>query len=363
VIEPAWLLFGLLLPGLLGAAVVFAVTAGGNGETKPGVVKRAVLPIGLALAAAAGILTLVGLPPWKPLQGQHWLLMAVLPAAVMVAVIGSIDRIPRIVAWILRVVIAAATAPLLTRPLVPYTWSQTEAYAWWSGLGLWIAVSWVLLYVFARRGNGRMAVFVLGLTCGALGGITMASGYLAGGQYAASFALMLCGAWVAMLTRRHSDRFGAAIVDLSMAPLFGMLIYNWQFGWTMQHDAAPHLVAALLGLAPLGVCLCCLTTTAATTSKKRIVMGLLLSGVLILSAAGLAGYEALLRVQASSAYPGTARAGVPNRGLLRLGVPEHGGDRIERAQPPVPGPTDARTFADRPSGRPGFLLLRPQISK
>lgn len=299
-IEPTWLLLGLLAPAVFAAAVVMLLP-GRDTTGLWGGVSRFGLPIGLGMAAAVGMLALTGLPPWRPLQGQHWLVMAVIPASVVAALVGSIKAVPPAAAWMLRLVIAGGTAPLLSYALVPYTWSRVEAYAWWVGFGLWIITSWWLLHAFARRGNGRTVVFVLGATCGAIGGVTMASGYLAGGQFAASFAAMLGGGWLAMWVRDAGAGAGAAVVDLSIAPLLGMLIYNWQFGWTMQHDASPYVVAGLLASAPL---VACLPLAATRSPKRRTYRGLIVSVLLILAAAGLAGYEAFLRVQASAqAYP------------------------------------------------------------
>lgn len=301
-IDPSWYLLGLLLPMVIAAAGVWFL-ARGQGDTG-GRLAPIGWALGIGLGSAAGLLALTGMPPWKPIQGYHWILMAVLPASMAVGLIGSIPKTPRPIVWALRAIVAGATAPLLTYSLVPHTWSQNEAYAWWAGMGAWIFVFWILMHALVERGRGRLVIFALGATAGAIGGATMASGYLVGGQFVASLAAALGGGWLATLGRGTGATVGRGVVDVTVAPMFGLLIFGWQYGWTMEHDVSPYIVAGLLAVAPLGVWAQALPGIPGRSSKQRTAASLIIVGFLIVTGLGLAGYEASLRLQPSTTgYP------------------------------------------------------------
>lgn len=299
-IELTWLLISLLLPCLIAAGTVWLCLPRRDDAGTDKSWLRFAPPIGIGVAALIGMLALAGLPPWQPIEGMHWLIMAVLPASVTVALIGLIRPVPSVVVWLLRIVVAAGTVPLLTYTLVPYTWSQPQATAWWIGMGLWTCVLWYLMRLLALRGRGRLVIFVLGAVCGTIGGITIASGYLAGGQYAASLAFVILGIWLAMMWGAKSDAIAPAVVDLTIAPISGWLIYNWQFGWTMQNDASPFIVAGLLAIAPLGAWVSALPVLRSRSNTQQVVFPILTTGILLAVAIGLAGYEAMLRLQEST---------------------------------------------------------------
>ncbi len=299
-----WVLKGLVLPcAIAGGSVWLLVTRRGKPEAQSGWA-CAVSMTGVAIAVAVGMLSLAGLPPWKPIENLHWILMAVLPASLIVSMMGVPGRIPGVVVWPMRLVVACGTAPLLTYTLVPYIWSKPEAAIWWVVLGLWISVFWFLMRLLAVRGRDQLIVFVLGGTCGVIGGVTIASGYLTGGKYAATLAFVLLGVWLAMRFGRTDSKVGPAIVDLTIAPLAGWLIYNWQYGWTMEHDASPYMVAGLLAVAPLGAWVCQLPFVNRRPNGQRIGAAVLAVGVLLMLAIGLAGYEAMQRMQESSESSG-----------------------------------------------------------
>ena len=299
-IEPIWILLGLLLPCAVAAGSVYLLRMCQSGPAPKGRWLSLVSILGIAIAVAAGMVSLTGLPPWKPIEGQHWILMVILPASLLVAMFGISGYVPGIVVWPLRLIIACGMAPLLTRSLVPYTWNKPEATAWWIGIGLWISLFWFLMRLLSKQGRGQLAVCVLGGVCGILGGITIASGSLTGGQYAASLAFVLLGVWLVMLLCRNSATVGPAVVDLAIAPILGWLIYNWQYGWTMENDVSPYVVAGLLAVAPLGAWVSCLPAMQKRSKKQQIVAALLATGFLLAIAVGIAGYEAMLRMQEST---------------------------------------------------------------
>ncbi|GAB4107991.1 MAG: hypothetical protein Kow00105_13180 [Phycisphaeraceae bacterium] len=298
-IEPAWVLWGLLLPAALGALTVWLCSFL---ERSRGEVSRwgqARMVLGLGVATACGMLAITGMPPWRPMQGPNWLLAGVLPVGMVVAWLCLISPIPRPVLHLMRFVVAMGVAPLLTYPLIPYTWTQTQAYVWWAGLGLGVWLIWWLMHRLCTAGRSRTALFVLGMTSAMLAGVTMASGYLAGGQLTATLAVVLGAGWVVMVLRRDTHCDGA-LIDLVVPLLYGMLVYHWHFGWTMQHPVSTHIVGIVLGLAPAGIGILSLMAGDGRKARRRVAIGMVVSACLWLVSAGLAGYEAYARVQASS---------------------------------------------------------------
>src|SRR5262249_28602869 len=77
----------------------------------------ALLTIGWVLAVAGGFVTgvyVLGLGPrWPPKEDRDRFLYVLLPAAVIVELIAALPRMPRWIAWLLRVGIAAGAARVI----------------------------------------------------------------------------------------------------------------------------------------------------------------------------------------------------------------------------------------------------------
>ncbi len=301
-IDPLWLLLGLFLPTAASFTCIWLLASSANTPALAGILKPLKILKCLGAATLISALSLTGLPPWQPIQGEHWIVMVVLPTAVVIALIGSVEQIPTIVRWLLRLIVACGIGPLLTRSLIPYTWSQSTAVYWWIAFALAILIVWIAMHILARKGFGRLAVFALDLSCGFAGAITIMSGYLTGGQFAAGFALVIAGAWLGLCLNQSDKQTSLILIDFIIPLSFAWLIYNWQFGWTMQNDMSPYIVAGLLVLTPLAVWVVYLPFIKSRSGKVRLAISVILCGLMLAGATSLAGYEAWQRTQSQSDY-------------------------------------------------------------
>lgn len=305
-IELSWVPLGLLLPMLIGAVSVVLLVRKKDAEAS------VLPPIGWALAiglgTAAGMLAMLGFPPWKPVQAQHWVLIGVLPAAVVVGLINAVPKMPAVVQWLLRLGVVVVTVYVLMHSQLA-RWSTNEKLAWLGVTGGVMLAVWVLLHLYVRRtntrlpdgdhGTTRLLVFALGATAGAIGGATIASGSITGGQLTASLAAAIGGGWLATLGRKLPPVSARGVVDVVFPPSFGLLVYGWYYAWQMQNPLSIHIVAGLLAVAPLGLWITTPRWVQARPNWLRTVLGLIAVFLLIFAALALAGYEANLRSQAT----------------------------------------------------------------
>ncbi len=294
-IEPSWFLLGLLLPMVIGAVAAWLFVRGKDNPTSP--LPAVGWSLGVGLGAAAGMLSLLGMPPWKPIEAHHWVLIAVLPAGVCVGLINAIPGLPKAVHWLLRLCVAGGIALALMQSQLSQ-WTTLEAGFWLGGIGAGTLGVWALLHGYAQRPSaGSAVVFVLGATAGAIGGCTIASGSIVGGQLTVSLAGAIGGGWLATQGRNAGPGLARGAVDVMVPPIFGFLVYGWYYVWQMHNAASPHIVAGLLAVAPLGLWASALPWINRRPDWQRTALSIAVSLLLIVAALGLAGYEAALRSQ------------------------------------------------------------------
>jgi hypothetical protein len=196
---------------------------------------------------------LLGLwPRWPPREDQDRLLLIVMPAVLLAELVAAFPRVPRWLAWALRLVVAAGAAPVLlhnSRYLAdlggqPREWAPSEAVAILAGLGAALAAVWGLLALLVRLSPGRSVPLALSLTCAATAVTVMLSGYATAGQLALPLATALAGTAVAWLVLPGPPAVSGA-VGFGVVGLFSILVIGHFFG----ELSTAH--AALLGLAPL----------------------------------------------------------------------------------------------------------------
>ena len=305
-IELSWVPLGLLLPMLISVAGVVLLVRRKAPETS------VLPPMGWALAigvgAAVGMLALLGFPPWKPVQAQHWVLIGVLPAAVLVGLLNAVPKLPWVVHWLVRLCVICVTIYVLMQSQLA-RWSTYEKFVWLGIIGTVMLIAWWLLHHFAKRSGTktdcgeytgtRLLVFALGATAGAIGGTTIASGSITGGQLTASFAAAIGGGWLATLGKKAGRISHRGVVDVIFPPSFGLLVYGWYYAWQMQNPISIHIVAGLLAVAPLGLWVTAIPRVRSRPPWQRSSWGVIAVFLLLIAGLGLAGYEAMLRSQAT----------------------------------------------------------------
>ncbi len=303
IVAPVWFLYGIGLPLVIALAVVWALSRGK--DARPGGWPALGWTLGIGLATFASLLANTGLPPWKPIESTHWLVMAVAPGAMLVSLLCTWTKLPRPLLFVLRLLVAAAIAPLLLQPMLRYSWESPEATAWLLGLGLGALGIWVAMHRYVSKYGGVAPLFVLGATAASVAACTVMSGSVTAGQLAGSFAVGLGGAYLATLPGRLPGKVpthaGPAVTDLAVPVLLGLLLNSLMYSWRMQHEPwAPRVVALLLAVAPLGIWAGRLPVFKRQSAGRQALIGCCVTLGLIALALGIAGYEAYLRSRAVS---------------------------------------------------------------
>lgn len=205
--------------------------------------------VGLAVAYVMAHHCSVGWPNWPPVESQDWLLIAVLPVVLAIAVIGQ-SRFARWV-WLARIAVGLVLPIGLMRIYLSTHWSMAESAVSFSLLGVGHAALWASLYHQARPKDGvapRWPIAALALSAG-VGGVVfiMAADSISIGQLAISLATILGGLWLVSLWAGGSPKASVTqmVVDTAWPLFAGLLITAHFFGG----NTIPRL-ALLIALAP-----------------------------------------------------------------------------------------------------------------
>jgi hypothetical protein len=245
--------------------------------------------LGLAVGFSVGCWWLGLLPHWPPVEDRDRLLLILLPAAVGVELVAAFSGRFRWSAWILRLAVAAAAAPLLLHNSIYISdaagpgsreWTPEQTWRNLGGLAaalmlVWVALAWLASRTSAQGtatpsgGERRMrelsVLLAVALTCAAAGVTVMYSGYASGGQLGLPLAGALAGVAIASLVlSRPPDVNG--VLGPGLVGLFALLVVGHFFGVLTGRNAA------LLFFAPL---LCWLPELPAVRSLRPWALGFL----------------------------------------------------------------------------------------
>lgn len=111
-----------------------------------------------------------------------------IPAVLGVELIAGFNRVPRVVAWVLRISLSLATPRILLHGSV-YLSSSGDWTSWRAGAtivvcGLGLALLWSLLSWLSSRSGGLSISFALCLAIQCSGVAVMLAGYIKGGAAA-----------------------------------------------------------------------------------------------------------------------------------------------------------------------------------
>ena len=209
---------GIAVAGSVSAAIVLAL---GWPWREPGRVRVGVSAgIGVGVAFLLGCLVMGITPHWPPREDVDRFLLLLLPAVVLVEVLAAVPKVPRYAAWVLRVVLAVAAAPVLLHNTVylaelagpgSRAWSAMEATLIVAGLAAALVGAWATLLPLARRPAGRTVPLRLAVVCG---GARPPSCFPAISREANSVCRWprQCGVGIAMLVLREPGNVGARSV-------------------------------------------------------------------------------------------------------------------------------------------------------
>jgi hypothetical protein len=197
-------------------------------------------------------------PRWPPLEDQDRLLVFVMPAVLAVELLAAFPKVPRWLAWTLRLIVAGSGARVLLHgssylvgPAGPGTmaWTPARAYQMLGGLALAAATVWILLVLLARRSTGVSVVFCLAAAIGGSAVTIMLSGYATGGQAGLPLAAALLGASAVALVLRSPEPQTAPI-GVAVVGLFSLLVIGHFFGELTSIHAILLFAALLLAWLP-----------------------------------------------------------------------------------------------------------------
>ncbi len=250
-LEPSWFFWGGVMPALIAAAVVGVECMIGGG-------RAGATRAGGALAVWAGYswghVASVGWPPWPPTESTHWLVMVLIPVGVLIAIVGSIPRLPRRIAWAMRIAVAVAIAPALLQSYLNYTWDFGQSVVWLAGLG----VAAIVLWVSAKRALNRrarvrfapLAIYGAIISVGT-GMVMMFSGSVTLGQLAFGLTATLGGiACASVLVGRNSAVLGQ---PMCVGPALVALIGLWINGYFYASMTATNAVLLATSWLAMGI--------------------------------------------------------------------------------------------------------------
>ena len=218
--------------------------------------------IGWVVGPGAGLLlgccVLGKIPRWPPGDDLDRLLLIVLPAVVLVELVGAFHRVPRLLVWLLRAVLATCIAPILlhgteyiTGEAEPdsATWSTTQAGMILGGLAAALGAVWALLGLLSARAGGIVPAICLAISCLGSGLAIMIHGYLSGGQATMALAGAVAGVIAATLVLRWSA-LGVRPLGMSIVLFYSLVVAGRFFGELSSTHAIVLFASPLLAWLP-----------------------------------------------------------------------------------------------------------------
>lgn len=240
------ILLGIGLPAIIAVVVLLVVALPWRKAAK----WRVALSWGLGVGAGlvAGFLAVIGTPgaPWVP---EDWLLVAVMPAAIVVGVLAW-AKLPTAVAWLLRAIVSGGVPVLLCQSYLKQVggdfapWTAGEAAAWMVGWAVVIFIVWTALAL--RVQPGRAVPIAMMFVAGCTGMVVLMSDSQSIGQIGLALGAAMFGGVLAS-TLLPRDKAAVGGVDVAWLVTAGLLILGRHYA---EYEPT-HAKWALLAGAPL----------------------------------------------------------------------------------------------------------------
>lgn len=246
--EPWLYLQAMGAAAVVGALCVLAMAGVRRPASSARLNLACVLAMGLGLAAGCYVMNLK--LAWPAVNALDRFFTIVVPAILGIELIAGFHRVPRRVAWFLRMTLAATIPRILLHGSVYLGGSSGDWSLWQAGAGMpvcgvLLAAVWALLAWLHQRTPGASIPQALCLSTLCAGITVMMAGYIKGGAaacpLAAAFAATTIGA--RLVAKRSAV---PAIVGIGVAGLFGLLFIGRFFGRLSTASALAMLLAPLL---------------------------------------------------------------------------------------------------------------------
>jgi hypothetical protein len=218
--------------------------------------------LGLGVGFLVGCYVLDGTIRW-PFKGlrvaenaesKDRLLFLLLPAAMLVEGLSALQKLPRLVIWILRLLVAGGVAPIILHNSIYLEnlpgsdgpeWNAQQQFQILSILGGSLFLVWLALDLFVRKAPSRVVPLAISIVSVGSAVTIMFSANLSGGQLALPLAGALAGGLLASFLLPIS-RDGTGLLGVSLVVLFGLLVENRFFAKLTTVHAALLFFSLLL---------------------------------------------------------------------------------------------------------------------
>jgi len=241
--EPLLYMKAMGVAGIASTAFVLAICLLRRSVNTNWLNTACVVGIGVGLTIGYALLSLN--LSWPPTSGLDRLLTIVVPVTLGIELIVGFGRVPRAVAWVLRVGLSLAIPRILLHNSVYLSgagdWTLWQTSITIVGSGVLLALVWSLLCCLSQRSGGISIPFAICLAIQCAGISVMLAGYIKGGAAAIPLVAALMGASLAVraFTKYASgpvdvhspEKFVVpAIVSVGVVGLFSLLFIGRFFG-------------------------------------------------------------------------------------------------------------------------------------
>ena len=194
--------------------------------------------LGLAAGIIVGCWQMDAPPTWPPREDHDRLLLLLLPLVTAVEIVIAVIARPRWLPWLLRLIVAAAAAPILlwgssyiTDLTGPRSreWTIAQAVLIFTSLAVLLAIVWWAMWLLTKRSACRSVPVMLALISAGAAVTILLSGYASAGQSGLNLPATLVGVIVASLVIRGTPQMNG-VVGVGVVVLFGLLIEGRFFG-------------------------------------------------------------------------------------------------------------------------------------
>jgi len=248
------LIFGLLLPAIVGGGVFVLASKSARNQTEAGNGLSSGWLIGIALSVGyiVGYIGLEGIPPFPPREGVQWLCYLALIGLIL-GLFWHFSFLGRLIA---QVVVSIVIPRFLLGSMFKYSWGPVEGIVWWACLAVAIFIFWhTVQQSFTILPAGGSSPFVYFGLSGGTALIFAVSGSLRLAQHTGILVAVFAASWIITLVRQRAENNKWQAFPLGAAPVVALVLSGiWMNGYFYEEVpvASAILLAVALFLAPVG---------------------------------------------------------------------------------------------------------------
>ena len=240
------LLFGLLLPAIVGGGIFVLAFKSTRDRTEEGNGLSSGWLVGVALGVAyiVGYIGLEGLPSFPPREGVHWLCYLALIGLIL-SVFRDFVTSKRFIGQIL---VSFLIPRLLLNSMFKHTWGQIEGLLWWGCLGVAIFVFWnTVKRSFILLPWSSWSPFVYFGLSGGTALVLALSGSLRLAQHAGTLVALFAAIWMITFFGQPDDK--VPVFPLGASAIIALVLSGiWMNGYFYEEVPVVSAILLLLSL-------------------------------------------------------------------------------------------------------------------